>query len=331
MKLLIKLFLISFFISPLMTSATPLDQAAVNNFIDHMVSDHQFDRSKLQSVFNQTNKSMRVLDAISKPAEVLPWYKYRSIFIQPARIDQGLVFWDKYQSTLSRAEEEYGVPAEFIIAIIGVETQYGINTGSDRVMDALSTLAFHYPKRGAFFRKELEQFLLLTRDQSVDPLSLKGSYAGAMGIPQFISSSYRNYAVDFDQDGKIDIWNNPVDAIGSVANYFKQHGWQPGDKVVVPGKATDNRHLDLLNGDLKPDIRVDRLTDFGIYHNDKVPADALVKVLSLEGDSGKEIWLGLNNFYVITRYNRSPLYAMAVYQLAESIQGIRTNMSVSGR
>ena len=310
-------------------NATSLDKIAVNDFIEHMVVKHQFDKQELQSLFNQTNKSDRVLAAISKPAEALPWYKYRTIFIQPDRINRGLVFWKKHESTLQKAEADYGVPARFIVAIIGVETLYGVNKGNDRVMDALSTLAFHYPKRGAFFQSELEQFLLLTREQKVDPLSLKGSYAGAMGMPQFISSSYRNYAVDFDHDGKIDIWNNPADAIGSVANYFKKHGWLEGQKVVIPGQVTGDKYLDILSSDLKPAINIDELQNYGIQQNEDIHPETSVKVLSLEGQNGNEIWLGLNNFYVITRYNHSPLYAMAVYQLAEAIQDKYLNDNIA--
>jgi membrane-bound lytic murein transglycosylase B len=301
-------------------NAQSLDQKEINIFIGHMVSTYQFNRAELEAVFKKTNKSARVLAAISKPAEALPWYKYRPIFMQQNRIEQGLAFWAKHKDLLMRAEKEYGVPAQIIVAIIGVETMYGANTGKDRVMDALATLAFHYPKRSAFFRSELEHFLLLTREQNVDPLSLTGSYAGAMGMPQFISSSYRHYAVDFDGDGKIDIWNNPADAIGSVANYFRLHGWTLGQKVVVSGSVTGKKYTETLTDELKPGINADTLYTYGIEIDEEIPPGANVKVLSLEGPDGEEIWICLDNFYVITRYNRSPLYAMAVYQLSEEIR-----------
>jgi membrane-bound lytic murein transglycosylase B len=303
------------------TAAQPFDQKEVDEFIDYMVSTHEYDREQLENIFEQTKKSVRVLTAISKPAEALPWYKYRPIFLQQNRINQGLAFWEKHRDLLTRAEKEYGVPAQIIVAIIGVETMYGTNTGSDRVMDALATLAFHYPRRAAFFRSELEHFLLLTREQNLDPLSLKGSYAGAMGMPQFISSSYRHYAVDFDGDGRIDIWNNPADAIGSVANYFKVHGWTLGEKVVVSGSANGDSYRQILNDDLKPDLNADSLHTYGILIDEEIPPGVNVKVLSLEGPDGEEIWICLHNFYVITRYNRSPLYAMAVYQLSQEILG----------
>ena len=309
--------------------AVPLDKAEVDRFVDYMVVTHQFDRDGLLKVFSQTTKSERVLNAISKPAEALPWHKYRSIFIQTRRIEKGANFWRLHQALLERAAKEYGVPPEIIVAIIGVETQYGENTGNDRVMDSLATLAFHYPKRADFFRKELEHFLVLSRDQEVDPLSLKGSYAGAMGLPQFMPSSYRAYAVDFDGDGHINIWSNPADAIGSVANYFREHGWQPGGMVTVPASTRGNKYLVALNKDLKPDIPVDQLYTYDIDLSEEIPPGENVKVLSLQTETGEDIWLCLHNFYVITRYNHSGLYAMAVYQLAQEIRNRMQSPSAS--
>ena len=329
MKLLIELFLFSTLVISGPCIATMLDQSEVNDFVEHMVTTHRFDSAELQSLFSMAVKSERVLTAISRPAEALPWYKYRALFIQPDRIEQGINFWASHEATLKRAEDEYGVPAKYIVAIIGVETRYGSNKGNDRVLDALSTLAFHYPKRSSFFRGELEHFLLLTREQRIDPLSLKGSYAGAMGMPQFIPSSYRHYAVDFDHDGMIDIWNNPVDAIGSVANYFKEHGWQPGHKVVIPGKVTSDKYRDLLTSDLKPAVLVDNLKEYGIQYDEDISPETFVNVMSLENLNDNEIWLGLDNFYVITRYNHSALYAMAVYLLAEAIQDKYRNKNVA--
>ena len=297
-----------------------LSQPEVKSFIGYMVTNHDFDRATLEELFSKARKSERVLTAIAKPAEKLPWYKYRSIFMQPDRIEQGLVFWKEHRKLLEKAEEEYGVPAEIIVAIMGVETRYGRFKGNDRVLDALSTLAFYYPERSEFFRGELEQFLLLTREQHIDPLGLKGSYAGAMGMPQFIPSSYRNFAVDFDNDGKKDLWTNPADAIGSIANYFKVHGWTSGARIVVPGTVKGNKY-EVANGiDLEPDIQADKLSRYGIEAKDELPADSLVKVIILDGVNGEEIWLGLNNFYVITRYNHSLLYAMVVYQLSEAVK-----------
>jgi membrane-bound lytic murein transglycosylase B len=297
-----------------------LDSRQVNQFIDEMVDKHGFDTNELRILFAGTKYSNRVLQAMSKPAEGLPWYKYRKIFLKDSRINNGVTFWKKYKDDLNRAEEVYAVPPQIIIAIVGVETQYGQYKGNDKVMDSLATLAFHYPKRGKFFRSELEQFLLLTREQNVDPLSLKGSYAGAMGIPQFISSSYRNYAVDFDDDGKKDLWQNLVDAIGSVANYFNRHGWQAGSAVAYPVRVTGDGVDAVIDKELKPDIRAGGLKKYDVVSDQDIPAATLVKVMKFEQKDGYDYWIGLHNFYVITRYNHSALYAMAVYQLSEEIK-----------
>jgi len=299
--------------------AEALDRNAVNQFIEDMSASHHYDPAELRSLFDQVKRSSRVLEAIERPAEILPWYRYRSIFLKPERIREGMAFWERHKASLRRAERIYGVPPQIIVAIIGVETQYGASTGKDRVMDALATLAFHYPRRSGFFRRELEQFLLLAREQGIDPLSLKGSYAGAMGIPQFIPSSYRHYAVDFDNDGKADIWNNPADAIGSVANYFSKHGWIQGGAVAVRAETRGERYLEALTGDLNPHIRVSELADYDISQSTRLPPDAKLKILDLETAEGNEVWLGLENFYVITRYNNSALYAMAVFQLSGEI------------
>ncbi len=306
-----------FLVSGICLANAPLDRAAVSDFIRYMQKAYDFDYGELSRVFEQTVKSDRVLNAISRPAEKLPWYQYRKIFIQPGRVKAGVDFWRSNEKTLKRAEEIYGVPPHIIVSIIGVETLYGSNTGIDRVMDALSTLAFHYPDRAPFFKDELEQFLLLAREQDIDPLSIKGSYAGAMGMPQFIPSSYRNYAVDFDQDNKVDIWKNPVDAIGSVANYFNRHGWKKGSAVAVTASATGVKYRELINSDLKPDINTSTLADYGISSANDLNGEEKVKLLSLEsGKNDEELWICFENFYVITRYNHSPLYAMAVYQLS---------------
>jgi len=297
-----------------------LDKNAVNDFIQYMHKVYEFDKAELKSLFSKTNKSKRVLNAISRPAERLPWYKYQHIFLQPGRVHGGVTFWQQHEEILKRAESIYGVPPHIIVAIIGVETAYGGNKGGDRVMDALSTLAFHYPKRSRFFRSELEQFLLLAREQNLDPLSLEGSYAGAMGLPQFIPSSYRNYAVDFDDDGKVDIWDNPEDAIGSVANYFKRHGWEADDPVAINASVEGIEYKALLVDELKPTVKVSQLGDYGIIGTAPLDDQPMVKVLSLQtSETEEEIWLCFENFYVITRYNHSPLYAMAVYQLSKRI------------
>lgn len=293
---------------------------SVDQLIDEMVREHGFAREQLSSLFAQADRKQPILDAISRPAErTKPWKDYRPIFMTEARIAQGVAFWRQHQAALARAEQEYGVPAQFIIAIIGVETFYGRNTGNYRVIDALSTLGFDYPPRQPFFRQQLKEFLLLTRDERVDPLSLKGSYAGAMGLPQFMPSSFRAYAVDFDHDGRIDIWNNPVDAIGSVASYFKQHGWVAGSPVAVQADISGIRFDEGITPGLEPVKNAIELRSFGWTPVKPIANTTPILAFRLEGAEGNEYWMGLPNFYVITRYNRSVMYALAVTQLAETL------------
>lgn len=292
----------------------------VRAFMNEMVKKHGFTMSELQSVFSHVSLSKSILEAISRPAEKLPWFKYRQIFLQPDRIRKGIEYWHKNSTVLEQARSIYGVPVEIIVAIIGVETRYGKQAGKYRVVDSLATLGFAYPDRAAFFRSELEQFLLMAREQGFDPVSITGSYAGAMGIPQFIASSYRNYAVDFDNDGIIDIWENNADAIGSIANYFNKHGWTRDQSIAVPAAVKGNLYTRILKDDFKPDIPAVDLAAYGISHDSVISPDAYVKLLNLETIDGFEYWLGFDNFYVITRYNHSMLYAMAVYQLARKIR-----------
>lgn len=298
----------------------------VAEFVNEMTRDYGFAGEQLTSLFAEVERKQAILDAISRPAEkAKPWKDYRPIFITDKRISKGVEFWQQHEATLARAEAEYGVPAQVIVAIIGVETFYGGNTGSWRVMDALSTLAFDYPPRAPFFRKELREFLLLTREEQVEPLNMTGSYAGAMGLPQFMPSSFRAYAVDFDGDGHINIWTNPVDAIGSVASYFKRHGWQPGGAVVsaatVKGPMVDQG----LTVGLDPVKSVAELRALGWTSASSLADDLPVTAFRLDGAAGAEHWLGLPNFFVITRYNRSVMYAMAVNQLAELVVDARGN------
>src|SRR5690606_14913137 len=258
------------------------------------------------------------------PAErVKPWKEYRPIFITDSRIAQGVDFWRQNEEALARAEQVYGVPAEVIVAIIGVETFYGRNTGNYRVIDALSTLGFDYPPRQPFFRQQLKEFLLLAREEQVDPLTLKGSYAGAMGLPQFMPSSFRAYAVYFDDDGRIDILNNPVDAIGSAASYFKQHGWANGEPVVARAKVRGEHFSEGLTEGIEPVKTVGELRSLGWSTQDALRDDQKVTAFRLEADDGEQYWLGLPNFYAITRYNRSVMYAMAVHQLSEALRQAR--------
>ncbi len=292
----------------------------VAEFVGELTRDYGFAGEQLMGLFREVERKQAILDAISRPAErVKQWKEYRPMFITDTRIARGVDFWRQHEAALARAEQEYGVPAQIIVSIIGVETFFGRNTGNYRVIDALSTLGFDYPPRAPFFRKELREFLLLAREQQVDPLTLKGSYAGAMGLPQFMPSSFRAYAVDFDGDGHINIWTDPDDAIGSVASYFKRHGWVAGQQVVSRATARGDRVDEGLSPALDPVMSVGELRQLGWASHDALRDDMPVTAFRLEGDNGPEYWLGLNNFYAITRYNRSVMYAMAVYQLSESL------------
>lgn len=300
--------------------ATPDQEKA--KFIEEMSAKHGFDAKALSSTLNQAEVKQSILDAIARPAEKrLTWTKYRNIFIKPARISGGVDFIKANKKALDDAYDRYGVPPEIITAIIGVETLYGKHTGGYRVLDALATLGFHYPPRSKFFRSELSHFLQLTREEKINPAEPTGSYAGAMGKPQFIPSSYRHYAIDFDNDGKRDIWNNNVDVIGSVANYFSEHGWRKDHPVTIPAqKVTTETHDDFINAGMKPSIMLGKLKDAGIQYQGDYNSAQNVSLVELTLDQGEEYWIGMHNFYVITRYNHSNMYAMAVYQLSQEIK-----------
>lgn len=298
---------------------------AIQQFKTEMINKHGFDKQYLDTLFSKVELRNSIIKAITRPAEGKPWHQYRNIFLTESRIKGGVKFWNKHETTIHKVSEKYGVPAEIMIAILGVETRYGGNTGSYPVMDAISTLAFLYPKRSPFFRSELEQFLLLAREEGVDPLSLTGSYAGAMGLPQFMPSSFRHYAVDFDDDNRRDIWKNPADTLASIANYFVKHGWQKGKPVAFKVTVDENNIEPFLNKDLKPAIEAQQLTKTGIKLDNSITADEQVKLLKYELTTGHEYWVGLKNFYVITRYNHSQLYAMAVYQLSQEIYKRKQN------
>jgi membrane-bound lytic murein transglycosylase B len=296
---------------------------AARAVVDELVVEEGFDREELMGVFAQAQRKNSILEAIARPAEkTKPWYEYREIFLNEKREQQGVEFFNQHRATLVRAEREFGVPAEIIVAILGVETYYGRVAGSYRVLDALSTLAFDYPRRSPFFTAELKHFLILTRDQGMDPTDLMGSYAGAMGYGQFMPSSYRGYAIDFDNDDIIDIWQNPVDAIGSVANYFKQHGWRQGEVVVAAANASANTPEDTFvrtRDELKPERTVSQFAALGVVAKEELDPSALATAMKFELKNGYEYWLGLHNFYVITRYNHSAMYAMSVYQLSQRL------------
>ena len=295
----------------------------VQAFIDNMVVRHGFDQSQLLNLFGQVQFRDDIIARMTRPAErVLVWHEYRDIFLDRQRIEGGAAFWQEHADTLARAERVYGVPAEIIVAIIGVETRYGRITGRDGVMDALTTLAFDFPRRADFFRSELEHYLLLAREEQIDPLSLKGSYAGAMGIAQFMPSSYRAYAIDFSGDGRRDLWNNPVDAIGSVASYLAEHGWQRDGRVTVDVTLENAEASELTSNGLdRPQRSLRDWQAQGVRPQIAgLDATLAANLLAFEAQWGTWYQLTFNNFYVITRYNRSRLYAMAVYELAQAIR-----------
>lgn len=293
------------------------DLPGIPAFIDEMVAQHQFRRAELVRIFHRAEQRPDVIEAISKPPTLKPWPEYRANFVNRERIEGGLKFWKKHEAVLARAQREFGVPAEYVTAIIGVETLYGRNTGRFRALDALTTLAFAYPRRADYFRSELEHYLLLAREQDFNLLEINSSYAGALGIPQFMPSNFRKYALDYNGNGHVDILHEAEDAIGSVANYFRHYGWRSGEPVAVPATVADPRRLDTL-------IEVRPLMG---WRNDAgvVPAVKTEGVLppawllDLTLEEGKEYWLVFENFDVIMRYNISSFYALSVHQLAEAL------------
>jgi peptidoglycan lytic transglycosylase B len=294
----------------------------VQAFIADMVERHGFERARVEDILGRAQVRDSIIRAVSAPGTAKPWHEFRPMFVNPQRIVGGVDFWSENAEMLGRARAEYGVPEEIIVAVIGVETRYGKQTGNYRVLDALYTLAFEYPPREDFFRGELEQYLLFARENGSDPLEVKGSYAGAMGIPQFMPGSARRYAVDFDGDGRIDLWSGPSDSIGSVANYLRTFGWKAGEPVMVRAEVTGEGYQRLLEEGIKPVHAVEDLATFGVTPAEPVPGDRTAALFRLEGADGPEYWLGFDNFYAITRYNRSVNYATAVFQLGEQIKAL---------
>ncbi|WP_455211723.1 lytic murein transglycosylase B [Kaarinaea lacus] len=307
-------------ICPTLLWADISNRSDVREFIEDMNKKHGLKEDELVKAFSQVDINQKIIDAITRPAEAKPWYEYRPIFMTDKRINGGVEFWKEHDAALSRAYKEFGVAPEIIVAIIGVESLYGRYRGRYSVLESLSTLAFNYPKRSRFFKSELEQFLLLAREENIDPVEIKGSYAGAMGKPQFISSSFRRYAVDFDNDGKRDLWENSVDVIGSVANYFAKHNWRKDLPVASKASVKGKSYKAFVKKGIRPHTKVGVMLKKGIKIDDEFPSDEKAALIELELENGFEHWVGLDNFYVITRYNHSQLYAMAVYQLSKAIK-----------
>lgn len=292
---------------------------AMQKFIQNMTN-NGFSKNYLIQTFTNIKRNEEVLSLVNSPAEGKPWNKYRPIFITEDRIHTGLNFWQRHEAAINSASQKFGVNPEIIVAIIGVETFYGRNTGKHNVLSSLTTLAMDFPKREKFYTSELEHYLQFIREEKIDnPSILTGSYAGAMGLGQFISSSYRNFAVDFNQDGHKDLWH-PDDAIGSVANYFARHGWKKGEDVAIPVRIQGELYANIINTKaIKPVHTLAELQGHGVTLQGQLNSKR-VSLLQLEGPNSFEYWATGDNFYVITRYNHSPKYAMAVYQLAWEIK-----------
>jgi membrane-bound lytic murein transglycosylase B len=292
----------------------------VESFIQEMVQKHKFREAALRKLFAKVEPNQSILNAISTPLTARPWHEFRVRYVDEARINGGVKFWRQHAETLAAARKKFGVPEEIIVATIGVETTYGKYIGNHGVLEALSTLAFNYPPRSALFRSELEQYLLLAREAKVDAGSVKGSYAGAIGIPQFLPSSYRRYAIDFDGDGRRDLVKSTADAIGSVANYYKSHGWRAGAVIAVPTHV-DPRGADALVGmGIRPRITIGELKRLGVTPSAPVDDEATAAVFMVRAQDGPTYWLGFTNFHVITRYNPSVNYGLAVHELAQELR-----------
>ena len=296
----------------------------VDAFVERMRR-HGYSPDRTAAILSGARRQQSIIDLMDRQAPSKStgpngaWTRYRAKFLGEDSINNGVAFWRRNETALARASAHYGVPPEYIVAIIGVETRYGGFTGKTRIIDALATLAFAYPRRADYFTSELENFLIMAREENIDPFAPRGSFAGAMGLGQFMPSSFRDHAVDHDGDGHRDLWN-PADAIGSVANYFRHHGWQPGEAVAVPAQVQSASSAHAMKTGFKTSYGLNELASRGITPTRALGRTGTVSLLELDAQGGYEYWLGLKNFYVITRYNHSTYYAMAVHQLAQAIR-----------
>lgn len=313
-----KIWLLSALLLLSIPSVGAMELPGIPGFIDEMVIKHQFQRDELVQMFKRAQYCQTVINAISAPTTIKPWPQYRAAFTNNKHISDGLKFWQNHINALQRAEKEYGVPQEMIVAVIGVETNYGRNTGKFNILDTLSTLAFDYPRRADFFRNELEQYILLAREQKFKPFKIQGSYAGALGIPQFMPSSYRKHAVDFNNDGAVNLFNDPEDSIGSVANYFKQYGWQNGEPVAARVKLNEKTELNI-----KETHSMAAWAEMGVIPVAQTADLKSAWLLDFTVPEGKEFWLAFKNFQVIMLYNNNIFYAMSVHQLADALHDAR--------
>ncbi len=316
-----KLLILIFFC----VSGFAAEHPGTDEFVKKAVSDYGLQETDVRNLLAGAEYKQSIVDAISRPAEGKPWYEYKKIFLTDTRVRQGIEFWNEHAELISAVSEKYGVDEEIIVAIIGVETSYGRITGGYRTVDALVTLGFYYPQnlssdRSGFFSSELLQYIQLAKEENLPASEITGSYAGAMGMGQFMPSSYREYAVDFDGDGRRDLWRSTPDVVGSVANYLHRHGWQPGKPVTRRARASENAAFDMIKRDLKPTLTVAEWADKGFTSSSELLPHLPAAVLKLVEKDRNSYWLTFKNFWVITRYNRSPRYAMAVYDLSQMIK-----------
>jgi membrane-bound lytic murein transglycosylase B len=305
-----------------------VDRPEVKTFIKQMVKKHHFKKNDLIALFNSVKVRPKVVKKVKSPLELKPWYTYQMLFVTEWRIRKGLEFWDTYKDALTATQKKYGVPASIIVATIGVETKYGLHTGEYPVIDALTNIGFSDSPRAPFFKKELEEFLLLVREEHLDPHELRGSYAGAIGQPQFMPSSYRRYAVSYSGHSKIDLSHNEEDVIASIGNYYQKHGWKTDQPVAIPVSILGpNKFPSFFNKHYRTKIKgTSRLLEYGIKPGTTLDKQEKFKIITLQGYLGSEYWLGFNNFDVIKRYNPSDLYAMAVFQLSHYILTLREKL-----
>lgn len=298
----------------------------VRAFVQEMAQKHGFVERELAQVFSRARRLDVALRAVATPASARAWVEYRALFVNDRLIAGGVEFWRAHQAALERASRDYGVPEQYIVAIIGIETNYGRQMGRWRVIDALTTLAFDYPPRAPYFRGELENYLLITRETNTDIFSVRGSWAGAIGIPQFMPGSYLRYAVDFDGDGHANLTANPADAIGSVGNFLKQHGWKAGESVLLEADVKGDAYRAFIDGGVQPRHSVAELGKAGVSAKGSAAPEARAVLIELESPGrASDFRIGFDNFYVITRYNRSSFYATAVHDLAAALRGARGN------
>jgi len=335
-------YILSILITFSPTVFADLNKRDVNEFVEYMFNEHSYDKAELNILFDNVKPESRIKKYFKKaPERTLTWNgcnpkdmkctNYRNLFVTKKNIKNGLKFWENNNAALTEAEATYGVPPEIIVAIIGIESKYGSRTGTFKTFDTLASLSLGSNKgrRAKFYKSELINFLLMCRENQLNPSTIKGSYAGALGKPQFISSSYRHYAVDFDSDGKIDLWNSNFDVIGSVANYFKKNGWQSYDDIMTPISYSKS---DLSNVEKASKETYKPSTKYSQYKRDYILSDVPIKsdiylsVIGRKEPNGKEYSFGHKNFYVITRYNRSRLYALAVYYLSEEIKTAKSKI-----